>query len=254
MQVRLAFAVAAHLQPEILLVDEVLAVGDAAFQQKCLGKMAAVGQSGRTILFVSHNMAAVSALCQKGVVVNAGQIHTIAEVNDAIRSYLDLATGNNRGEVGKYVAPESGTGTRPRILRATVESELGNAEIGFPIGAPLTFRVTGESRERLRSPVVGIRIDNTFGQRVTTLHPSHRSSQEFPTSACGRFEFSCRVADLAVVPGEYFVTLALEGNGGRLETIENAMNFTVRLTDYFGTGAKPSPGIVVCREDWRLDQ
>src|SRR5262249_31370641 len=93
MYVRLAFAVAAHLEPEILIVDEVLAVGDAAFQKKCLGKMGQVSRQGRTVLFVSHNMVAVKALCQRGVLLDHGRVKTIGDPDTITREYL--ATGDN---------------------------------------------------------------------------------------------------------------------------------------------------------------
>src|SRR5204862_1402824 len=88
MYVRLAFAVAAHLDPEILIVDEVLAVGDVAFQKKCLGKMSEVSQGGRTVLFVSHNLAAVEALCRRGVVLDRGRVVFSGTATDAVRYYL----------------------------------------------------------------------------------------------------------------------------------------------------------------------
>ena len=88
MYVRLAFAVAAHLQPEILIVDEVLAVGDIAFQQKCLGKMKDVAEQGRTVLFVSHNMASVRSLCTRGILLTQGRVELDGGVDEAIRAYL----------------------------------------------------------------------------------------------------------------------------------------------------------------------
>src|SRR5947208_10681553 len=91
MYVRLAFAVAAHLEPEILIVDEVLAVGDAEFQKKCLGKMGAVAKTGRTVLFVSHNLSAVSALCSRVTVLNQGRILFSGDPRDAINCYSRLS-------------------------------------------------------------------------------------------------------------------------------------------------------------------
>ena len=88
MYVRLAFAVAAHLEPEILMVDEVLAVGDAEFQKKCLGKMDEVGRQGRTVLFVSHNMAMISNLCRKGMVLDAGRLVFCGQVSEAVTPIL----------------------------------------------------------------------------------------------------------------------------------------------------------------------
>src|SRR5205085_6188496 len=91
MYVRLAFAVAAHLEPEILVVDEVLAVGDAQFQKKCIGKMKQVGTQGRTVLFVSHNMTAVKSLCQRGVLLKKGGLELVGPVEDVVNGYLQIA-------------------------------------------------------------------------------------------------------------------------------------------------------------------
>jgi lipopolysaccharide transport system ATP-binding protein len=93
MRVRLAFAVAAHLEPEILIVDEVLAVGDAAFQRKCLNKMQDVGQGGRTVLFVSHNMAAVTRLCERGILLDEGKIMADGGIHDVVSAYMSSGTG-----------------------------------------------------------------------------------------------------------------------------------------------------------------
>ncbi|MEM7033994.1 MAG: ABC transporter ATP-binding protein, partial [Chloroflexota bacterium] len=103
MYVRLAFAVAAHLEPEILLVDEVLAVGDAAFQKKCLGKMEDVGKDGRTVLFVSHNLGAIRTLCSRGIVLNQGRVLNIGPTSEAIRYYNGQ---QNELVSAKYVAQQ----------------------------------------------------------------------------------------------------------------------------------------------------
>src|SRR5229473_5994284 len=109
MYVRLAFAVAAHLDPEILVVDEVLAVGDLTFQKKCLGKMSEVSRGGRTVLFVSHNMAAVENLCGRGVVLHQGKVQYDGSAKDAIQHYLSgFSQGGNYG----HVVELSGVGTR----------------------------------------------------------------------------------------------------------------------------------------------
>jgi len=117
MYLRLAFAVAAHLEPEILLVDEVLAVGDASFQRKCLGKMSDVAHSGRTVLFVSHNMEAVQRLCPRTVWLDAGRVVADGDTGDVVSDYL--ATGAER-IVGDYRAPAgaaSGVGSCPTVFR-----------------------------------------------------------------------------------------------------------------------------------------
>ncbi len=129
MYVRLAFAVAAHLEPEILIVDEVLAVGDAQFQKKCLGKMEEVGKEGRTVLFVSHNMSAVSALCNKGLVLLDGMTHFIGDPSVAISSYLISGTDSF------YELRQMRKDNMPMILKAWIENEAGEKVIQLCSGA-----------------------------------------------------------------------------------------------------------------------
>src|SRR5690606_18044565 len=117
MYVRLAFAVAAHLEPEILIVDEVLAVGDAAFQKKCLGKMKDVAGHGRTVLFVSHNMAAVQTLCSGAIVLAGGQVSFKGDVVDAVQSYFEQFNGIDSN--AEYIAEPNGS---PQIAYAAIRA------------------------------------------------------------------------------------------------------------------------------------
>jgi lipopolysaccharide transport system ATP-binding protein len=133
MQMRLAFAVAAHLEPEILLVDEVLAVGDASFQKKCLGKMSDISRQGRTIIFVSHNVAAVTRLCSRCLVISGGNVAYDGETHTAISQYympVEAATVN-----GSYVATARGTG--PHLASAFIETSDPGGEHGH--GKPIVF-------------------------------------------------------------------------------------------------------------------
>jgi len=141
MYVRLAFAVAAHLEPEILIVDEVLAVGDAQFQKKCLGKMEEVGKEGRTIIFVSHNMSAVSTLCTKGMVLTAGRICFAGDPHAAISTHLISGTDSfyERKLVGKDNAPV--------IQRAWFENEAGHKTTQFYSGEPVYLMIESENPE-----------------------------------------------------------------------------------------------------------
>ncbi len=254
MHVRLAFAVAAHLEPEILVIDEVLAVGDAAFQKKCLGKMDAVAKSGRTILFVSHNMAAVESLCTQGVVLNCGQLVFNGDQRDALSHYLNAVDGVSTG--GTYVMPgddrDPRGGRTPRIVEAMVTSSGTNQPGGYSIGAPLEFRVKCRCPDRAMTPVLGIGINNNLGQRITTLD-SRFDPQHLPPDVVGNeFAFVCELTDLGLVPGEYTVKLELNVNGMSQESLENAFSFSIESSDYFGTGRKPGKGVVVTKQKWRI--
>jgi lipopolysaccharide transport system ATP-binding protein len=105
MQVRLGFAVAAHLEPEILIIDEVLAVGDAEFQKKCLGKMSEIGQAGRTIVFVSHSMPAILRLCDRAILLDHGRVVTDGPTHDVVRTYLESDLGRTGEGAGRAAEP-----------------------------------------------------------------------------------------------------------------------------------------------------
>lgn len=150
MYVRLAFAVAAHLEPEILIVDEVLAVGDAEFQEKCLGKMREVSTRGRTVLFVSHNMQAVAQLCKRGIVLDKGTVSFDGDVNGAIKQYL-AKSSSATGSVIDYsnVTERKGNG-KIRIKRIEILNKE-NADNRFMIGDDIRLRIYLDSKESTRN-------------------------------------------------------------------------------------------------------
>src|SRR5207253_8264596 len=144
MYVRLAFSVAAHLDPEILVVDEVLAVGDMAFQKKCLGKMSEVRQGGRTVLFVSHNMAAVENLCHRGIVLSHGKLTFDGNAKEAINFYLHSVSGEgSHGHIIDLASARRGPLRRPRLLQKMEFYTDGNTPMkgNVLMGAALKIRV-----------------------------------------------------------------------------------------------------------------
>ncbi|HMR62511.1 MAG TPA: ABC transporter ATP-binding protein [Anaerolineae bacterium] len=143
MKMRLAFAVAAHLEPEILIVDEVLAVGDAAFQRKCVSKMQDVGQAGRTVLFVSHNMAAVSRLCERGILLDQGRIIADAPIHDVVRAYLDSGAGTTASR--EWSDPETAPGGDvARIQGVYVRNGDGQVSEAIDIRQPICLEMAYE--------------------------------------------------------------------------------------------------------------
>jgi lipopolysaccharide transport system ATP-binding protein len=145
MQVRLAFAVAAHLHPDVLIVDEVLAVGDAAFQRKCLGKLGEVGIDGRTVLFVSHNMAAVEQLCTRAVLLSKGTVARQGEVHEVIEHYMQNVSATDAETT--FEPPDD---TRAAILRMATRGRSGEATTYLRNDEPITLEVEFEAREGLR--------------------------------------------------------------------------------------------------------
>ncbi|HBY64397.1 MAG TPA: ABC transporter ATP-binding protein [Solibacterales bacterium] len=167
MYLRLAFAVAAHLEPEILIVDEVLAVGDAAFQKKCLGKMGEVAARGRTVLFVSHNMVAVEKLCTRGIVLDQGRLAFDGSASDAVARYLqgngsleaqDLRSAGRRGGSGEV-----------RITRYEVISATGAL---LRAGQPITIRLHFECHQRISKPSFAVSIVSRGGQVLFSVYTS----------------------------------------------------------------------------------
>lgn len=237
MYVRLAFAVAAHLEPEILLVDEVLAVGDAAFQRKCLGKMDEVARTGRTILFVSHNMAAIRRLCPRSVFLENGQLVADGETDTVITTYLNRI-GDGSPKTALNSRPDrTGDGraqfTHVRLLLDEKPSEA------LVTGKPATFLLDYKTKhaEKLRDINVSLGIDNQVGERICALS-TELVGQHFaalPTQGTIRVD----IPKLPLLPGRYALTLFLTAGGVVADWLTQASFFTVEGGDYFGTGRLP---------------
>jgi lipopolysaccharide transport system ATP-binding protein len=204
MRVRLAFAVAAHLDPEILLIDEVLAVGDADFQKKCLGKMGEAAHGGRTVLFVSHNMQTLGRLCSRGILLERGAIVEDGAARDVIASYLRV--GMKQGAEIEFPRPVGAH--RAFVSRLRIENDDGTPASAFPIGCPWQVRVlleVGSEVRRLKMALaierIGIRIQKT----VT------------PAQDClpGKHQVLFKQDSLYLAPGEYTLSLNLADPGGR---------------------------------------
>jgi lipopolysaccharide transport system ATP-binding protein len=256
MYVRLAFAVAAHLDPEILVVDEVLAVGDLLFQKKCLGKMGEVSRGGRTVLFVSHNMAAIENLCTRGIVLHQGKLHYDGTAKDAIQYYLNSLS--TRGGTGHVVELE-GVGERRSIvapllrrLEFFTDNDQPLAE-GLPIGSQLKVKVHFDLPKPTASFNVGLGFNNSYGQRIFTAHSvfePNRSDQEH----VGAQVFSCEIPSFTLMPGEYGVKVWLDLKGSQADAIEDAAKIRVLESDFYGTGKVPWNGTLVLKHRWYLEQ
>ena len=254
MYVRLAFSVAAHLNPEILVVDEVLAVGDMAFQKKCLGKMSEVSQSGRTIIFVSHNMAAVQNLCQRGVVLSQGKLLFNGNAEDAIQQYLRSVAGTaaQGHAIDLLNAPRPAKKARPRLLER-VEFYTDDEVImpgTMPMGAALKMRIHFNFPEPVDNFDVGVGFDNIYGQRVFTAHSSFEPLRDGGTHV-GPQTFVCNIPSLTLVPGEYVLRIWLDINNRReVDVVHDAARIQVIESDYYGTGRVPWNGVFVLKHHW----
>lgn len=232
MYVRLAFSVAAHLEPEILIIDEVLSVGDAEFQKKCLGKMEDVSKKeGRTILFVSHNMAAIQNLCNVGILINQGSIDTYGSIDNVINKYLS----RNKLDIQKLVDIKSRKGngrikfTDGKII--DLRTKLINQVESF---SDIRFDLTFETSElsKLYSSRIDIGINNNLGDRVAWLSTEIIGH----TNDLNKGSISFNINNLPLAPGDYNCNLYSEINNDTADWLMNVLPFTIIEKDYYRNG------------------
>jgi len=248
MKVRLAFAVAAHLEPEILIIDEVLAVGDAAFQKKCLGKMQNVAEGGRTVLFVSHNMAAVESLSGRGILLNAGTVVLTGDISDVIRRYRAIQPlGENDGV---YLSSDGGPAGECAIVYAAAHSGDRFSSTGYAAGETLKFVVECTGADTIRDPQLGIGIDTIEGQRLVTLHSNLIDGCPGGNSLDSRVKWECTAKHLLLSPGEYYVVISLEDGSRPVERLSPAFRLTIHPSDAYRNGGKIGRGLVLCDQIW----
>jgi lipopolysaccharide transport system ATP-binding protein len=222
MYVRLAFSVAAHLEPEILLVDEVLAVGDVAFQRKCLGKMDDVAQTGRTVIFVSHNMGLLQTLCQRGIFLQQGSVHTDGAITDAVDAYLQTLEQARTQDLSKRT-DRKGRGN-VRLMSADVfnGSQETSSILKTGNSARFVFRVNGF----VPGLACNFFIYDTIGQPITSFQSKVRGPEDAFDSQ-GGLKFVCELDELLLLPGRYRIDVAITGDNWLQDFIEAATVFEV---------------------------
>jgi lipopolysaccharide transport system ATP-binding protein len=218
MYMRLAFAVAAHLETEILLVDEVLAVGDAAFQRKCLGKMEEVAAVGRTVLFVSHNMGAIAGLCKRGIWIDEGRIQADGPVDEVTTAYLSTLSSG----LFQFVNRERGLTIREVVLR----NGLGQQSNVFAPGDDLIVELSYEVEGQLASPNVQIVVQGLQGSCFTA---NMVLDGQGPHILEGAGKVTCRFNAIPLLPQSYTVRLSIRASDGReaLLALQEVASFTV---------------------------
>ncbi len=256
MYVRLGFAVAAHLDPEILIVDEVLAVGDMAFQKKCLGKMGQFGSSGRTILFVSHNITAVLNLCEKGIVLQQGGISFQGDAKSAVNHYVGLVTGEEKKNVLHVADLWNARGRLAQYRPWLYKLELNNGD-GKPlegeIGVGSSIRVHVQFRLQEPSSNFDIRVNfvDLYGQVVFAARSSYERNRNWGERS-GQQEIVCEIPNLPLTPAEYRIEAALVIDDKCVDYVEDACRLKIVGTDFYGTGKAPSLGFFVHEQSWHL--
>jgi lipopolysaccharide transport system ATP-binding protein len=251
MYVRLAFAVAAHLEPEILLVDEVLAVGDAAFQKRCLGKMGDVARVGRTIVFVSHNMAAIESLCGRCLLINDGVIAANGEPKEVVTRYLATQLRLDSGVRSLFNHPGRRHGSIPTMTAVSIQSE-GEISGCVRMGSPLRINVSYAAGGPLK-PVLGVAVKTIQGAPVFAA--SDRYSRRLADcAAVATGTVVCAIEKLPLMSGTYMLDLYLGDSAGDFDTVMEAISFEVLPADLHGTGhlAPAVFGPLFCAPEWDL--
>ena len=227
MYVRLAFAVAAHLEPEILLVDEVLAVGDAEFQKKCLGKMEEVAHGGKTVVLVSHNVRAVQQLCTSSVVLSNGSVKMLGGVSECLESYLSSGSRETEGYVDLLAArtPRNGSG-ECRFRSFELVNSSGERTGRFRFGESIVVNVSVESDSDIGEVVLGFSFfTRLLGYEIMGTVAHDGGSRSAITK--GKNEFSCEVSPMILNPGVYFIRAAIFKIGQTFDHIDEVMEFEV---------------------------
>jgi len=222
MYVRLAFSVAAHLEPEILLVDEVLAVGDTAFQRKCLGKMDDVAQEGRTVLFVSHNMGLLQMLCKRGIFLQQGAVSTDGTITEAVDAYLQTLEQARTQDLSKR-KDRKGQG-QVRLVAAEVTNSSNGESSVLKTGHPARFVFWVNAF--VPGMACNFFIYDTIGQPVTSFMSRVRGPGDVYDPENGS-KFVCDLDELLLLPGRYRIDVAIVGDNNLQDFIEAAAVFEV---------------------------
>ena len=257
MSVRLAFAVAAHLEPEILIVDEVLAVGDAAFQRKCLGKMGDVAKEGRTVLFVSHSMAAIENLCRTVIVLDDGSLIREGDSREMINYYLETVLPTTVEGISLAERKDRSGNGRIRLTGFQIEDVAGNKLAAARGGMDVVFVFEYQCRDG-DSPQyidVGLSISSGNNNMLFVLYGSYTGQVFESVPPLGKFR--CYVPKLPLSPGRYRVGARVTVTQEEADWPRNGVGYLdVEAGDFYGTGSKgfgrASPFLVNGR--WKVEE
>ena len=242
MKVRLAFSVAAHLEPEILIIDEVLAVGDAEFQKKCLGKMDEVSKNeGRTVLFVSHNMGAVQNLCERGLLLKDGSVLRDDKISGVIDFYKKLTSFNTERKIviGKEVKRE-GRGNAEIVSIELFENHEPVEFLSSGEDAVFKIGIRNKQNKVLTDVELSAGIDDALGNRI--IHFSNHLSGDQLSLTEGINYVNIHFPKMPLMQSSYNMTLHLTSNGVVEDWLKNIYSFDVESGDFYGNGRLPRLG------------
>ena len=248
MYLRLAFAVAAHLEPEILLVDEVLAVGDAAFQNKCLGKMQNVADNGRTVLFVSHDMAAVQAHCRRGIYLSEGHIACDATADEAVRAYVaGFANGAKRPLTLRTDRKGSGA---LRFTACWIENKQGVKVDRAMVGDDIRFCFAYKATKPSRNVHVAFNLQERIGDAIINCNTTDVGEDLVLAPEEG--VFVCEIKKFPLRAGRYVGELACQVQGVLTDWVQGAFTVDISVGDYYGTGKLNSQSKIYLPQSWNV--
>jgi lipopolysaccharide transport system ATP-binding protein len=246
MRVRLGFSVAAHLEPEILLVDEVLAVGDAGFQKKCLGKIDDIAHAGRTILFVSHNMPAIQSLCDHAVLLEDGQLVAKGDVSSVVARYLESSLSRSSTPIHDR-SDRHGSGV-VRLKGVQIVTAGGRDTVcsGDRLSLTLSYCAAGP----VRSTVFRVRLSDHLGRTITMLDSEVAGG--LPEVLPPNGVVVCTTAPLNVSATQCIVNVAVLVGGTMADHVKQALTFEIGESDFFGTGRMPpvEEGMYLVAQTW----
>jgi lipopolysaccharide transport system ATP-binding protein len=251
MYIRLAFAVAAHLEPDILIADEVLAVGDIEFQRKCLGKMREVAGGGRTVIFVSHNQASVASLCSRAIWLDRGRVRMDGEVDEVATAYLAAVSAHDDGDlVARH--DRAGNGTL-RFKRAELLDGGGKPVATLVAGEPATLALDYTARSDLRAVRVFVFLDSSLGERIATFATDFTEYDLLNVPREGRI--LCRLGALPLNGGDYSWSVTAKVDGLTADQISDVLSFTVDATQFYATHRHPplQGGALLVAGAWEVE-
>jgi lipopolysaccharide transport system ATP-binding protein len=254
MRLRLGFAVAAHMEPDVLFVDEVLAVGDADFQKKCLTAMDDLRTGGRTVLFVSHNMAAIENLCPRTIWIDAGKLRQDGPTDDVIAAYLATFSDAQRARYDLEKVDGRGGDGSVRFTRVDFLDAEGNPTAVFRSGESLRARFHFRVKERVKDPHFDVLIHSDLGTRIATISSTH-TGYYIPTLEAGVGTIDVVIDDLFLLPNRYYLSLWISTRNQWFDILDHCIAIDVEASnahDNQGRGMHSKWGLVYMRSRWEL--
>jgi len=252
MKVRLAFAVAAHLEPDVLIIDEVLAVGDSEFQKKCLGKMKDVAHSGRTVVFVSHDMSAIDCLCSEAILLKNGSVKASGTTSQVISTYLKDAQASDNGVYDLSIASIGRVGFAQIIHRLELFAN-GRPTSTLTSYESASIDISFSENRLIRNARVAVAFEDSMGRRITTLSTffSPSGTMDLHPNA----KITCQIPQLLLGPGNYLLSVSVATKeDGLIDSIDQAGWFQVEWRNIYGV---PEPhtsvfGPILTESVWRF--